>query len=108
MEYVAADCLNPNAVNPRYGRPRENLDIYVAKVRFAAVDDAVAIEEFYALCEDGRVGYGERRTDRVQGALFRAEEFDAHGARIERWMVTDANGYDLHGDLRCVGAQPLA
>jgi len=78
--YVAVDTLNPNAVNPRYGRPAECCGKFEVAATFAADSDREAISIFDEAIEDGLVGYSVRNTHRVGARLYRAKEWYRSGA----------------------------
>ena len=77
--YIATDSLNPNAVNPRYGRPASTASLQVEAASFEAVNDEEALEIFDQMIEDGIVGYSEKNPTRANATLWRAKEW--HGAR---------------------------
>jgi hypothetical protein len=78
--YVAADTLNPNAVNPRYGRPAECCEKFEVAVSFTAASDDDALMIFEGAVEGGMVGYSQSNTRRVNARLYRAKEWYKKGA----------------------------
>jgi hypothetical protein len=78
--YVAVDSLNPNAVNPRYGRPAECCEKYEIAANFTAATDGEALVIFDEAIERGEVGYSTRNTHRVNARLYRAKEWYRNGA----------------------------
>lgn len=71
--YVAVDSLNPNAVNPRYGRPATMIGVEEVAIKFSASSDEEAAEIFFKLIEDGKVGYSEMNTQRINPKLYRSK-----------------------------------
>jgi hypothetical protein len=71
--YIVVDTLNPNAVNPRYGRPAALCGRFEVAASFAATTDREAIVIF----DEG--GYS-LDTRRVSARLYRAKEWYRNGA----------------------------
>lgn len=66
--YIVTDRLNPNAISPKYGRPRNLCGVDVVVCEFSAASDDEAIEKASKIVETLPI-------DRVSPKLWRSKEW---------------------------------